>query len=351
MSPFACCFVVPEGLSDGTLESASDVLRTQDVAGEHSLAELPGDVQVMEDVATESNTVGCRSALMMLMPFALIMAHAVVMLGLAGASGSWKINIILGTILLLILLPLEGLPWILDAVPKPHVKGEALLPKKFVEVVGDNAIKDLQSRCAGCAGCAAAVDDATCRRFLRARKGNLDDAAAALQKSVHWREEVRPGDITADEVQRELATGKFIVHGFDKTGLPIFWIFSRRHNKAERDAQETVKFLLYSLEQAIRNAESRGLEQMCIVVDLSGFSTRSMDYQVTKCLSDTLKSHYPERIGKILLWNAPSVFGIFWGVVRNWTDPVTSQKIQFVSGDVLFKLVDRAEHPELQVTY
>jgi len=348
MNPFVCCCVVHEGLSDGTLESAIDVLRTQDLAGEQSLAELPGDVQVMEDVATESNTVCCRSVLTMLMPFALIMALAVVMLGLAGASGSWKIDIIFGTILLLILLPLEGLPWILDAVPKPHVKGEPLLPKKFVEVVGDDAIKDLQSRCAGFA---AAVDDATCRRFLRARKGNLDDAAAALQKSVHWREEMRPGDITADGVQRELATGKFIVHGFGKTGLPILWIFSRRHSKAERDAQETVKFLLYSLEQAIRNAECRGLEQMCIVVDLSGFSTSSMEYQVTKCVSDTLKSQYPERIGKILLWNAPSVFGIFWSVVRNWTDPVTSQKIQFVSGDVLFKLVDRAEHPELQVTY
>mmetsp|Transcript_173340 Transcript_173340/g.550254 ORF Transcript_173340/g.550254 Transcript_173340/m.550254 type:complete len:349 (-) Transcript_173340:216-1262(-) len=348
MSPFACCFVVPEGLSDGTLESASDVLRTQDVAGEHSLAELPGDVQVMEDVATESNTVGCRSALMMLMPFALIMAHAVVMLGLAGASGSWKINIILGTILLLILLPLEGLPWILDAVPKPHVKGEPVTPNIFEEVTVDDDIKNLQSLCAGLA---AAVDDATCRRFLRARKGNLVDAAASLQKSVHWREEVRPGDITADEVQREMATGKGIVHGWDKTGLPILWVFLGRHSRAGRNAQETVKFILYSLEQAVRIAESRSLEQMCVVVDLSGFSTRSMDFEVTKSLFNILKHHYPEHIGKILLWNAPFVFGMFWNIVRNWIDPVTENKVQFVSGDMLFELVDRAEHPELQVTH
>mmetsp|Transcript_173343 Transcript_173343/g.550274 ORF Transcript_173343/g.550274 Transcript_173343/m.550274 type:complete len:303 (-) Transcript_173343:287-1195(-) len=302
----------------------------------------------MEDVATESNTVGCRSVFTMLMPSALRMALAGVTLGLAGASGSWKMDLIFGTILLLLLLPLEGLPWILDDAPKPHVKGEPLTPKNFVEVVGDDAIKALQSRCAGFA---AAVDDATCRRFLRARKGNLDNAAAALQKSVLWREKVRPGDITADEVQRELATRKGIVHGFDKTGLPIFWVFSGRHIRAERNAQETVKFVLYNLEQAVRTAELRGLEQMCIVVDLSGFSTKSMDYEVIKCLTDILKRHYPERVGKILLWNAPSVFGMSWSIVRNWIDPVTRQKVQFVSGDVLFELVDRAEHPELQVTH
>jgi len=250
--------------------------------------------------------------------------------------------------LLLRLLTLEGLSWILADAPKPHVKGEPLTPKNLVEVVGDDAIKALQSRCAGFA---AVVDDATCRRFLCARKGNLDNAAAALQKFVQWREEVRPGDITSDEVQRELATGKGIVHGFDKTGLPIFWVFSGRHSRAERNAQETIKFVLYNLEQAVRTAESRGLEQMCIVVDLSGFSTRSMDYEVIKCLTDILKRHYPERVGKILLWNAPFVFGVSWSIVRNWIDPVTRQKVQFVSGDVLFELIDRAERPELQLTH
>mmetsp|Transcript_157312 Transcript_157312/g.504636 ORF Transcript_157312/g.504636 Transcript_157312/m.504636 type:complete len:149 (-) Transcript_157312:216-662(-) len=148
-----------------------------------------------------------------------------------------------------------------------------------------------------------------------------------------------------------MATGKGIVHGWDKTGLPILWVFLGRHSRAGRNAQETVKFILYSLEQAVRIAESRSLEQMCVVVDLSGFSTRSMDFEVTKSLFNILKHHYPEHIGKILLWNAPFVFGMFWNIVRNWIDPVTENKVQFVSGDMLFELVDRAEHPELQVTH
>eukprot|EP00444_Apocalathium_aciculiferum_P014337 CAMPEP_0183468730 /NCGR_PEP_ID=MMETSP0370-20130417/153223_1 /TAXON_ID=268820 /ORGANISM="Peridinium aciculiferum, Strain PAER-2" /LENGTH=49 /DNA_ID= /DNA_START= /DNA_END= /DNA_ORIENTATION= len=49
MDMFACC-IVREGRSDGTLEPATDVLRTPDFVGQQRLAERPGDVQVMEDV-------------------------------------------------------------------------------------------------------------------------------------------------------------------------------------------------------------------------------------------------------------------------------------------------------------
>eukprot|EP00444_Apocalathium_aciculiferum_P007842 CAMPEP_0183398738 /NCGR_PEP_ID=MMETSP0370-20130417/11461_1 /TAXON_ID=268820 /ORGANISM="Peridinium aciculiferum, Strain PAER-2" /LENGTH=51 /DNA_ID=CAMNT_0025579791 /DNA_START=67 /DNA_END=218 /DNA_ORIENTATION=+ len=51
MNMFACSCVERKGHSDGTLDPATDVLRTPGFAGEQSFGELPGDVQVMEDVA------------------------------------------------------------------------------------------------------------------------------------------------------------------------------------------------------------------------------------------------------------------------------------------------------------
>lgn len=189
-------------------------------------------------------------------------------------------------------------------------------------------------------------DEATCRRFLHARKGDMEAAAISIRKYLEWREEARPSDITANDVKAELATGKGYCHGYDRCGRSVVWGFAGRHDKYTRDVEATVSLILYNLETAIKTGEERGTEQMCLVFDLSGFGPKSMDYEVVRRLIELLANYYPERLGLVLLLNAPSIFNVFWRFIRPYIDPVTFDKIQFANKDVLYSFIDPVMLPD-----
>merc|ERR1711971_475415 len=49
------------------------------------------------------------------------------------------------------------------------------------------------------------IDELTCKRFLKARKGNAEAARRAIDKYVSWRRKCRPGEMTVDQVKCEMA--------------------------------------------------------------------------------------------------------------------------------------------------
>lgn len=344
-----------EGTSDSALEPALKTRRLElDAASSGCRVTAEGQtalenaVGARPGVPTNEAFFGRQSECASYLTAALRIAAAMVALAIAAQIGTWQSDPVFFMILLVLLLPLEGLSWRLEGVPEVDKKAQAAAPMTIVEAGGDETAAALQARCAASAprdGPGFAVDEATCRRFLRASQGNADKAAAALRKYTTWREEVRPGDITLEEVQRELAIGKSYVHGFDRIGQPILWASAGRHCRATRDLDECIKMILYNLEVAIRKAESQGLEQMCVVFDLSGFGTKSIDYEVTKFMIAVLGSYYPGRLGSVLLWNAPSIFSMFWNVVRCRIDPITFQKFKFVRGGDLTSFVETAQMP------
>mmetsp|Transcript_42528 Transcript_42528/g.113661 ORF Transcript_42528/g.113661 Transcript_42528/m.113661 type:complete len:272 (+) Transcript_42528:1-816(+) len=190
------------------------------------------------------------------------------------------------------------------------------------------------------------VDAATCRRFLRARKKNVAVATIALQKYLDWRKNARPAESIADDIKIELASGKGYTQGDDLAGHPMMWAFAGRHDKSQRDIEETVKLILYNMESALATGEKCGVDKICLVFDLSGFGYKSMDYEVTNRLFQLLADFYPERLGRLLLWNAPRMFSAFWPIVSQVFDPVTFRKIQFVHGAGLLDFVAHDSLPE-----
>jgi len=230
------------------------------------------------------------------------------------------------------------------SVSRPHqkvvttIKEELNAPENRED--GDIAPLLERFRASGTTDADLSVDAAMCRRFLRAWKGDLAGAVSGIENYLEWRKTVRPANITPEDVRVELASRKGYPHGLDRCGRPVLWAFAARHDKHTRDAEETVKLILYCLEKTIRNGEENGAEQVCLVFDLSGFSSKSMDYEVTKRLFLLLANYYPERLGQVLLLNAPSVFGAFWRIIRPYIDPVTFEKIQFVSKEALREFID-----------
>lgn len=58
------------------------------------------------------------------------------------------------------------------------------------------------------------------------------------------------------------------------------------------------------------------------------------------------QSHYPERLGVIIVVNAPRLISLVWNVVRTYLDPVTRDKIHIHASEtewrpIIDKLIDR----------
>jgi len=68
-------------------------------------------------------------------------------------------------------------------------------------------------------------------------------------------------------------------------------------------------------------------------VDFNGYALRD-NSPSTMVLTAQLLAHYPERLGLVVMYGAPWLFGASWAVVRKLLNEVTASKIAFVrAGD------------------
>jgi CRAL/TRIO domain len=76
------------------------------------------------------------------------------------------------------------------------------------------------------------------------------------------------------------------------------------------------------------------LETCCTIMDLKGVGITKVSsvYGYVKQASAISQDHYPERLGKLYLINAPWGFSGVWSVVKGFLDPVTVNKIHILGG-------------------
>ncbi len=184
-------------------------------------------------------------------------------------------------------------------------------------------------------------------RFLRGRKGDPEKAFRGLVRHVQWRNEHDVDNITPEDFPSELEKNKIVVRGHDKSGRPLITVFARRHRTDLRDIDEMRKYIIYTLERAVENANPDE-QKMTILFDLTGFGFFCMDYEVVKVLIDILQFNYPETLGVAMVVAAPMLFSACWLIIRPWLDPVTASKVLFLNHSQLTTHVDAAMiHPDI----
>jgi len=176
------------------------------------------------------------------------------------------------------------------------------------------------------------MDERLYLRFLRARKWDVDAANDMLVETLRFRTTFQGTGvdaITLKSVINEVGEGKSFFHSIDKENRPICLIQVRNHDPARVDPPEGQRFSLFMMEYG-RTLLHPPVETVTMLFDMTDTGRKNMDLKTLQFTVQSLQNHYPESLGKVLVYNSSwLVYGI-WKVVKPWLDPVTAAKVVFV---------------------
>lgn len=176
-------------------------------------------------------------------------------------------------------------------------------------------------------------DEATLKRYLIARKGEVAESAKMILRSQQWRQDdcvpygypSRP--VPLDSISACLATKAAFVHGVDRENRPIVWVKGKLHDgNLPRDAVQ--KWIIHLLDELI----SRGSPSFTGVIDAADMGWSNLDKGALNFLLVMLSANYPEQLGRLYILNEGMIFRLLWKLVEPFLDARTSKKIFFLGG-------------------
>ncbi len=155
-----------------------------------------------------------------------------------------------------------------------------------------------------------------------------------LRDTLVWREAYKPHLITWSDIESEANLKKVtILDTPDKDGRPI--VFMRPRNERQgSDNELKLKYVVYIMENASRIADASSPDgKMAWLLDYVGYTRHNQPpWKVSLSTLTIVQSHYPERLGRAVNFKPPLLFEIFWKAIRPFVDPVTREKLVFLSG-------------------
>ena len=166
----------------------------------------------------------------------------------------------------------------------------------------------------------------TLERFLRADGGKVAKAGRRLRDTLKWREDARPERVCCQAcVANEHAHYMHQV-GFATTGQPL--VYSDIGKAKDKRPESNVEHCIQVLERTIATMDhDHGVETFVWLIDFHGFSSRDLNPRMaTSCLK-IFSRNYPERMGRIVMVEAPWLFNAMFEFLKTVVDPVTVAKV------------------------
>ncbi|KIZ00857.1 Uncharacterized protein MNEG_7107 [Monoraphidium neglectum] len=177
------------------------------------------------------------------------------------------------------------------------------------------------------------VDAACLQRYLRARGKDVGKASAMLKHTLEWRREFGVDKLRLSDYDSFLAEGWIYLLGNDDAGHSVMML-RKRASRLEDDRQENfLGFLVLTLESSIRMMK-HGQETWTWLLDMSNYDSRnSPRFDFTVRVLQLVANHYPERLNKVFIVDAPTLFWVLFKALCPFLDPVTKAKVEFVQAN------------------
>lgn len=206
-------------------------------------------------------------------------------------------------------------------------------------------------------------EDLVLLKFLAVTNYDVNKAASNYLDDMKWRDE-NTSDFVADgpapfgDLVRKLVPHALV--GIDKQGCPVFIEKTGLARVGELLEHVTMdEFLVahaHTMERALammkQSSEKLGttVDTMTCVFDLEGLSfahTNGITFLQQAIVFD--HKHYPERIGKVFIINAPWIAPTLWRMLEPHLNLSMRSKITMINGDYkpeLLKFIDEDQLPE-----
>ncbi|GBF97594.1 hypothetical protein Rsub_10730 [Raphidocelis subcapitata] len=238
--------------------------------------------------------------------------------------------------------------WFTHALDKLHITHHAEAAVDL-DKLGEEVLASVRAEltAAGAWGDAEAAfcDPACLQRYLRARSMEVTKASAMLKHTLEWRREAAVDNLRLSDYDEFIGEGWMWLAGNDDAGATVLMCRKRRTRLEEDRVENFIGFLTVLLESSVRNMRN-GTEKWTWVFDMAGYDSRnSPRIDVTLRVLQLVASHYPERLAKVFILDAPTIFWVLFKAISPFLDPVTKTKIEFVYSKDVKKAEEAARAP------
>ncbi|KEG15035.1 cellular retinaldehyde-binding protein/triple function domain-containing protein [Trypanosoma grayi] len=169
-------------------------------------------------------------------------------------------------------------------------------------------------------------DDWLLIRYLRARNFDKKKSFAMLERSVRWQNENTVENWVCDTCLTNPDQHMMQFAGWDLLHRPVCFMAMRWGPERTNPLRHCVCAFNHMVKLM-----PVGVEQWVCVTDFETYShTRDSSPKMGSAVIHTIQDHFPERLGLMVLVNAPTAFGILWKLFSFVIDEKTKKKVRFL---------------------
>lgn len=200
---------------------------------------------------------------------------------------------------------------------------------------------------------------AALRRFLVAKKWDVDAAAAQLGATIAWRATHVPPALASPPTERLALVRKLFpsnpLLGISKSGHPVSLaclcvsdpgVVAKEITASDLVSDFVVRAEWYS-SVVFQDASAKAgsvIDKEVALVDISGLGLSHRPLlSLFKEFNATSGAFFPERTAHIVVLNAPRAFSVLWSLAKVFVDPRTARKVAICS-DGAAQLAALSEH-------